>query len=227
MQVHTRHTPSFAVARLALAPGEVVRAEAGTMLATSYGVGVDVRPEGGLFGSLARAALGGESSLLFTFTAPAHGGWVDLAPALPGDLHVIELTGGGGWCVSRDCWLASDLGVDLQPQWGGFRPLFGGERGFLMHATGSGRMVLCCYGALDVLRLEAGEYVTVDTGHVLGYPDTVQSRLRPLSQGMRQSMRTGQGLVFDFAGPGQVLTQTRNPRGPACRLQANASGGRG
>lgn len=226
MQVHTRHTPSFAVARLALAPGEAARAESGTMLATSYGVGVDTRPKGGLFGSLARAALGGESSLVFTFTAPAHGGWVDLAPALPGDLHVIDLSG-AGWCVSRGCWLASDMGVELQDQWGGFRALFGGERGFLMHATGSGRMVLGCYGALDVLRVEPGEYVTVDAAHVLGYPDTVQSRIRPLSQGMTQSMRTGQGLVFDFAGPGQVLTQTRNPRGLACWLQTHVPGGRG
>lgn len=227
MQVHTRHTPLFAVARLMLAPGEAARAESGTMLATSYGVSVDARPKGGLFGSLARAALGGESSLVLTFTAPARGGWVDLAPALPGDLHVLELSGAGGWCVSRGSWLASDLGVELQPQWGGFRPLFGGERGFLTHAAGSGRMVLCCYGALDALRLEAGEYVTVDAAHVLGYPDTVQSRVRPLSQGMTQSMRSGEGLILDFAGPGQVLTQTRSPRGLACWLQTNMPGGRG
>jgi uncharacterized protein (AIM24 family) len=26
-----------------------------------------------------------------------------------------------------------------------------------------------------------------------------------------QSMKTGEGFVFDFAGPGRVLLQTRNP----------------
>src|SRR5262249_22929575 len=145
-----------------------------------------------------RAALGGESQLVYTYTAPAQGGWVDVAPALPGDLHVIQLTAPGGWCLTRGSWLAWDTGVELQAQWGGFRSLFGGERGFLEHAAGSGRVVLCCYGALELLHLEPGEYVTVDTGHVVGYPDTVQSRVRPLSQGMTQSMRNGEGLVFDF-----------------------------
>ncbi|MGH3909328.1 MAG: TIGR00266 family protein, partial [Pseudonocardiaceae bacterium] len=203
MQVHTRHTPSFGVARLGLAPGEAVRMESGTMLATSYGVGVEARPQGGLLSALARAATGGESSLVFTYTAPAQGGWVDAAPALPGDLHVVELSGAGGWCVSRGCWLALEAGVELQTQWGGFRSLFGGERGFLVHASGSGRMVVCCYGALDELNLAAREYVTVDTGHEVGYPDAMQARIRPISQGLSQSMRSGEGLVFDFAGPGQ------------------------
>jgi uncharacterized protein (AIM24 family) len=39
----------------------------------------------------------------------------------------------------------------------------------------------------------------------------VQSRLRAASQQVNQSMRTGEGLLLDFAGPGQVLTQTRKP----------------
>ncbi|MGH3913324.1 MAG: TIGR00266 family protein [Pseudonocardiaceae bacterium] len=212
MQVHTRHMQSFGVARLGLAPGESVRVEAGAMLATSYGVGVAARPQGALLTSLARAALGAESELVYTYSAPARGGWVDVAPALPGDLHVIELNTPPGWCLSRGCWLASETGVELADKWSGFRALFGGQSGFLVHAAGVGRVVVCCYGALDVLSLAAGEYLTVDTGHVVGYADVVQARIRPISQGMGQSMRSGEGLVFDFAGPGQVLTQTRNPR---------------
>jgi uncharacterized protein (AIM24 family) len=103
--------------------------------------------------------------------------------------------------------------VELTTQWAGFRSLFGGERGLLLHATGTGRLVLTCYGALDVLTLQPSDYVTVDSGHVVAYPDGVQARIRPISQGVPQSMRSGEGLVFDFAGPGQVFTQTRNARG--------------
>lgn len=222
MQIHTRHTPSFGVARLGLAPGEAARVESGAMFASSYGFGVEARPQGGLLTSLARAAMGSESDLVFTYTAPAQGGWIDVAPVLPGDVHVIPLDGAGGWCLARGCWLASEVGVELQSQWPGFRALFGGERGFLMHAAGAGRMVICCYGALDVLSMAAGEFITVDTGHLVGYADAMQARIRPLAQGLTQSMRSGEGLVFDFAGPGQVLTQTRNPRGLACWLQAGA-----
>ena len=28
-----------------------------------------------------------------------------------------------------------------------------------------------------------------------------------------QSMKSGEGMVFEFTGPGRVLLQTRNPRG--------------
>ncbi len=197
------------------------------MCATSYGVGVEARPQGGLLTSLARAAMGGQSALVFTYTAPAQGGWVDVAPVLPGDVHAITLDGAGGWCLSRGCWLAGDVGVELQTQWAGFREMFGGERGFLLHASGAGWMVICCYGALDVLNLGAGEFITVDAGHVVGYADAMQARIRPLTQGLPQSIRSGEGLVFDFAGPGQVLTQTRNPRGLVCWLLANGVGTRG
>ncbi len=93
MQIQTRHTPSFAVARLALAPGEPVRVESGAMVATSYGVTVEVRASGGLLKSLARAALGGESFYVSTFTAPDGGGWVDVAPNLPGDSEYEDVGG--------------------------------------------------------------------------------------------------------------------------------------
>jgi uncharacterized protein (TIGR00266 family) len=209
-----------------LAPGEPVRVESGAMLATSYGVVVEARMPGGLLKSLARAALGGESFFVSTYTAPEHGGWVDVAPNLPGDLHVVELDGTIGWCITRGSWLGSAAGVNLETQWGGFRTLFGGEGGFLLHAAGHGTVVIACYGALDVIALQPGELVTVDTGHVVAYADSVQSRVRPISQGVLQSMKSGEGLVFDFAGPGRVLTQTRNPRSLVSWLQANGLGAR-
>jgi uncharacterized protein (AIM24 family) len=47
-----------------------------------------------------------------------------------------------------------------------------------------------------------------------------------MNQGITQSLKSGEGLVFDFAGPGRVLTQTRNPRGLVSWLQANGLGAR-
>ncbi|MDQ3885493.1 MAG: TIGR00266 family protein, partial [Actinomycetota bacterium] len=154
------------------------------------------------------------------------GGWVDVAPTLPGDLHVVELDGAAGWCIARGCWLASAIGVELATQWDGFRTLVGGEGGFLMHVSGTGPVVISCYGALDVVILQAGEYVTLDTGHVVAYADSVQSRVRSVSQGVVQSVKSGEGLVVDFAGPGQVLTQTRNPRRLISWLQEQGLGSR-
>ncbi|QGK68529.1 TIGR00266 family protein [Allosaccharopolyspora coralli] len=224
MQVRTRHTPSYGVARLVLAPAESVLVESGAMLATSYGVAVEARAHGGTFTSRARAALGGESVNQSTYTAPQAGGWVDVAPSLPGDLSVLELDGRTGWCATRSNWLASASTVQQDSQWSGFRNLFGGAGGFLTHLSGQGPTVVSCYGALDVVTLQPGEFVTVDTGHVVAYSDAMQSRLRQVHQGAPQSMKSGEGLVFDFAGPGRVWTQTRDPRSLLSWLRAHGPG---
>jgi uncharacterized protein (TIGR00266 family) len=202
MQVRTRHTPAFGVARLQLAPGETVVADYTTLVATSYGVLVDPRIRTG-----SRAKLRPT-----TFTAPAEGGWVDLAPAVPGEVYTLELDGMSGWCVARGATLAAAATMAAEPQWQGFRALFGTEVGFLEHVSGVGTMVLSCCGAVDLVTLEAGELITVEPGYLLAYADVTQCRLRAVSQSMPQSVRTGEGLILDFAGPGQLLTQTRNPR---------------
>jgi uncharacterized protein (TIGR00266 family) len=211
MQVGVRQQPSFAVARLMLAPGEPCQVESGAMMATSYGVQVQSQAQGGIMKGLGRAFLSGESFFISTFTAPQNGGWVDVAANLPGDIQVITLDGRTGWAVTRGCWLASSHGVQTETKWGGMKNLMGGEGGFLTHATGQGQLLVSCYGAVETITLQQGEMVTVDTGHVVAYADTVQYQIRKVAQGIVQSMKSGEGLVFDFVGPGQVMTQTRNP----------------
>ncbi|MFC6091885.1 AIM24 family protein [Saccharothrix sp. BKS2] len=208
MQVRTRHTPAAGVARLVLAPGEPVLVERSSVLATSYGTAVDVRAK----------APGVTAALC---TAGAEGGWVDVAPPLPGDLHVLELEGTSGWCVSRTAWLASAATARLDPAAPPVRALHGGDHGVFTYAYGSGPVVLSCYGALDVVTLEAGELVTVDAGHVVAFAGTLQCRLRAVSPDAPQSVRNGEGLVLDFAGPGLVLTRTHSPRSLATWLRDN------
>lgn len=211
MQVGVRQQPSFAVARLMLAPGEPCQVESGAMMATSYGVQVQSQSQGGIMKGLGRAFLSGESFFISTFTAPQNGGWVDVAANLPGDIQVIQLDGRTGWAVTRGCWLASSHGVQTETKWGGMKNLMGGEGGFLTHATGQGQLLVACYGAVETVTLQQGEMVTVDTGHVVAYADTVQYQIRKVATGIIQSMKSGEGLVFDFVGPGQIMTQTRNP----------------
>ncbi|MFI9815240.1 AIM24 family protein [Saccharothrix variisporea] len=208
MQVRTRHTPTFGVARLVLAPAEPVLVERSSVVATSYGITVDTRGK----------APGVKAALC---TAGPEGGWVDVAPPLPGDLHVLELDGTVGWCVARNTWLASAVTVALDPAAPPVRALHGGDSGFLSHFRGTGSVVLSCYGTLDVVTLAAGELVTLDAGHVVGFADTLQCRLRALTPDVPQSVRTGDGLVFDFAGPGLVLTRTHSPRGLVTWLRDN------
>ena len=212
MQVQVRHQPSFAVARCLLAAGEPVRVESGAMLATSWGVQIEASMQGGLFQGLRRAALGGESLFVTSYTAPQGGGWVDVAANLPGDIVTV---GHPGAAVLHHPRLLDRTrsGVEIQTRWGGSQNLFGGEGGFVLQATGQGEVVLGSYGAVDTVELGPGEAITIDSGHVVAYDAGVQSRLRRAVEGRSvQSLKSGEGFVFDFSGPGRVMIQTRNPR---------------
>lgn len=228
MRVDLRHNPSWTVARCILAPGEQMKAESGAMYAHSAGISIEAKVEGGLMAGLRRSVLGGESMFMTTYTAPHHGGWVDVAANLPGDAITIDLEPGQDrFLLTKGCWLANSAGVGIDTKWGGARNLFGGEGGFLVEATGHGVVVASCFGALDVIDLEAGEQVVVDTGHVVAYAPTIAYNIRRAVQGRSiQSMKSGEGFVFEFTGPGRVLTQSRNPSGLLSYIGANLPGNR-
>ena len=211
MEVQIRHTPSFAVARATLTGGETMRAESGAMMATSDGVTIEASMQGGLVKSLKRSVLGGESLFITTYTAPSQGGWVDCAARLPGDAMLATLDGSRALNIQRGSYLCSESTIEIDTKWGGFKNLFGGEGGFLIRASGSGEVVASCYGALDRIMLGAGEKLTVDSGHMVAYDDGVTMNLRRAASGSLTSMKSGEGFVFDFTGPGEVMVQTRNP----------------
>jgi uncharacterized protein (TIGR00266 family) len=211
MEITSRHTPAYGVARLAMAPGEQIRAEGGAMMAMSTGVELAAKAEGGVIRSLKRAALGGESFFISTYTAPEQGGFVDVAARLPGDVMTYTVGGGSALFISKGSWLAGEASVDMITQWGGFKNMFGSEGGFILRAEGQGQVVFACYGALEVWSLGPGQHITIDTGHMVAYEESVKMSLRRATGGLVQSFKSGEGLVFDFEGPGRVWTQTRNP----------------
>jgi len=210
MQVDIRHNPSFSVARISLAPGEPVQAEAGAMAAMSPDMNVQAQMQGGLMKSLARGALGGESLFVTTYTAGQYGGWIDVAPTLPGDIVALPASPERAWNLSKGSWLANEWSVTTDTKWGGFGNLVGGEGGFLMRATGQGQLLVACFGALDVHRLGPGERVVLDSGHLVAYSDGIGVTTRRLGSTMT-ALKSGEGLVFEFTGPGEVLGQSRNP----------------
>lgn len=218
MRVEIRQRPSFALARLVLGPDEGCRVEPGALHSMSDGVEMTSRSGGGTIKSL-RRALAGEPLFLATCTAPPRGGWVDVAPHLPGDVQVLDLDGEPGWCINRGRWLASSGGVELDGRWTGLTSLLNGE-GFLSHATGHGQVVVTCYGALEAVTLAPDETVSINTGHVVAYRDNVKCSTREVARGLVDSVKTGSNMVCDFVGPGRVLTQTRNPAALAAWARA-------
>ena len=209
MQITTRHSPSFAVARVALSGGESVSVESGAMMGTSAGVELESKIEGGMLKGLKRSVLGGESLFLTRFTAPSQGGWIDCAPRLPGDLVPIEVNGAVN--LTRGSWLCSSEGVEIETKWGGFKNLAGGEGGFLVRAEGSGTIVAACYGALDAHDLAAGESQVLDSGHLVAFSDGTEVTTRKAHKGIVQSLKSGEGLVMEFTGPRPDLDAVAEP----------------
>ena len=209
MHVELRHRPAFAVAHVLLDPGEAVSAEAGAMMATSDGVTVEAST-GGLVKGLRRSLLGGDSMYVSRFTAPATGGWVDVAASLPGDLVVVDVA--ETLVLTRGSWLCSSVDVELEVVWGGMKNLLGGEGGFQVRAHGPGTVVASCYGGTDALDLAAGEHVVVDSGHLVAYEPTLTFETRDVSSSLMQSLKSGERLVFEFTGPGRLWVQSRSPR---------------
>lgn len=212
MQVDVRHAPSFAVARIGLAPHEQVKVESGAMSATSYRVTIEAAMQGGFMSALKRSALGGESFFVTTFTGdPEYQTWVDVAAQLPGDIAVIDVTNDKALFVTSGSWLANESTVSMDTKWGGAKMLWGGEGGFVARFAGQGKVVVSAYGALDEHTLAAGEGFVVDSGHLVAYDDGMQMSVRKASKGVMNTMKSGEGLVVDILGPGRVWTQSRNP----------------
>ena len=202
------HQPSFALAVVQLAAEQSIQAEAGAMVSMSANVELQSQMKGGLMGALKRA-VGGESAFVSTFTARGGPGEVTFAPGSPGDIAAIEMSN-QLFYVQSSSYLAGDAGLQVDTRWGGAKSFFGGEGLFVLQVTGTGLLLLSSFGAIHRKRLAAGERYVVDTGHLVAWEGTTQYTLRKAASGFFRSMVSGEGIVAEFVGPGEILIQTRN-----------------
>ncbi|HVF29073.1 MAG TPA: TIGR00266 family protein [Pyrinomonadaceae bacterium] len=202
------HQPSFALAVIKLQAEQAIQAEAGAMVSMSANIELQSQMKGGLFGALKRAA-GGESAFVSTFTARGGPGEVTLAPGGPGDIAALEM-GNQVFFVQSSSYLAGDTGLVIDTRWGGAKSFFGGEGLFVLQVSGTGVLIVSSFGAIHRKRLAAGERYVVDTGHLVAWEGTTQYTLRKAASGFFRSMVSGEGVVAEFVGPGEILIQTRN-----------------
>lgn len=202
------HQPSFSLAVVNLQAEQSIQAEAGAMVSMSANIDLQSQMKGGLFGAIKRAA-GGESAFVSTFTARGGPGEVTFAPGAPGDIAAIEMTN-QSFFVQSSSYLAGDASLSVDTKWGGAKSFFGGEGLFVLLVQGEGLLLVSSFGAIHRKRLQAGERYVVDTGHLVAWEGTTQYTLRKAAAGFFRSMMSGEGIVAEFTGPGELLIQTRN-----------------
>lgn len=202
------HQPAFALAVVRLQAEQSIQAEAGAMVSMSANVELQSQMKGGLFGALKRAA-GGESAFVSTFTARGGPGEVTFAPGGPGDIAAVEM-GDQLFFVQSSSYLAGDVGLTVDTKWGGAKSFFGGEGLFVLQVSGTGVLLVSSFGAIHRKQLDHGERYVVDTGHLVAWEGTTQYSLRKAAAGFFRSIASGEGVVAEFSGPGEILIQTRN-----------------
>lgn len=198
--------PEFAVARIMLEPGESIRAESGAMMSMSASINLESKAAGGL-GKMFGRMLTGESAFQTTFTATSGPGEVLLAPGLPGDIAVVDVSA-RPLIVTSGAYLAGDTRLDIQTQ-ASLKGFFGGEGLFMMRIAGPGLLLLSTYGAMRAVELQPGQGYIVDTGHLVAFSEGMGYNLRKATRSLLGSVASGEGIVAEMTGPGIVYTQTR------------------
>jgi uncharacterized protein (TIGR00266 family) len=209
MKTEISYSPAFAMATVHLDVGEEVKAEAGAMVAMSPSVEISTSTQGGVLKGLRRSVLGGESFFMNTFTANGPDAHVIVAPALPGDIITWPLAGNTVYLQSGS-YLASPSSVEIDSKWGGAKTFFSKEGLFMLKCSGNGELVVSSYGAIQAIDLPPGQSYTVDTGHMVGWDDSVTYEVKKVGN-WKSTMLGGEGLIVRVTGPGRVYIQTRSP----------------
>ncbi len=208
MNVEIIHRPSYSLALVNLAPNEKIRADSGAMVSMTDGITIETKAAGGFLKSLTRSALGGESFFQNFFMAPPQGGEITLAPDLPGDMVVIELSN-RTVMVQAGSYLASEIGVELNAKLSK-KAFLSAEGISILEASGNGKVLVSSYGAIYDRQLSSGEKYIVDSSHLVAFDGTVDMQIRAVG-GLKSTLLSGEGLVVQATGPGKLWIQTRSP----------------
>lgn len=211
MQIEFMHQPGNTAARVRLAPGETLTAEAGAMIAMSGDLGVETtthqKGKGGLLKAMKRM-FAAESFFLNHFSATHAAGEVWLGSTLAGDMMRYELEN-ETLIVQSGSFVAAEHGVGIDMGWQGFKNFISGESLFWLRLSGRGQVILNSFGAIYPVEVD-GEYI-VDTGHIVAFQESLDFTMTKAGKSWLSSLLGGEGLVCKFQGRGTVWCQSHNP----------------
>jgi uncharacterized protein (TIGR00266 family) len=207
MKIDIKYQPSYSLAVVSLDAGETIQCESGAMVSMSDGISIKTEMKGGVLGALKRSVLGGESLFFNLFSADRNGAEITLAPSLPGDIMTTQVD--GTLYLQSGSFLAADPGLDIDTKWGGAKTFFGSEGLFLLKAVGKGPVIASSYGAIHKVSLSGSAPYTCDTGHVVAFTEGLDFDVKRIG-GLKSTILSGEGLVCEFRGRGDLYIQTRS-----------------
>ena len=217
METDLTHRPSYTHLIVKLQEGESVVAEPGAMVGHSANVSVETTTSRDGLVSSAKSLLGGESAFANEFTAEGGPGKVTLAPPAPGDVMEHELNDETLYATDG-AFLAATTGVDITSELGGIRSMLGEASLTPLALKGTGSAFINAYGGLESIELSAGESYVLDNENLIAWDDTIEFSTRRVG-GLKSTLLSGEGLVFEFTGPGTAWYQTRDLNGFVSLIQ--------
>jgi len=208
MNVDIRYGPAYALAMVTLDARESIQVESGAMVGMSPDLEMKTEASGGFLKSLSRSMFGGESFFLNTYTADKGGESIALAPPLPGDISVIEMKG-ETLLVQSGSYLAASTGVQVDTKWKGAKTFFGGEGLIMLRVSGHGTLIVSSYGAIHPIELAEGQSYVVDSGHLVTFDEHIDYKVKKVA-GWKSTLFSGEGLVVQLTGPGNLTLQSRS-----------------
>jgi uncharacterized protein (TIGR00266 family) len=169
---------------------------------------LETKARGGFLKSISRSVLGNESFFMNTWHSDT-GGKIGLAPSLPGDMMVLDISPDKPMKVQSGGYIASTEGLEIETKWSGAKTFFAKEGAIMLRISGQGQLVIASFGALDEWTLGPGETFTVDTGHLVTMSEDIGFDVRKVGN-WKSTMLSGEGLVADLTGPGTFTTQSRS-----------------
>ncbi len=201
--------------QIELAENETIRIERGCMAYMSNVVlegkmNTNKKGLGGMFSAIGRSLTSGESFFITEATGATNQAKLGIAPAVPGKITCLNVSGNHQYRLNTGAFLACDLSVQyvMKRQEIG-KALFSGTGGlFVMETEGDGDVLIASFGDILELDVTPETPITIDNEHVVAWDASLNYAIRVASGTF--GFTSGEGLVNEFTGYGKVYIQTRN-----------------
>lgn len=191
MEIKIGNKPSYAIAKIELTRKEKLNAETNALVSMTTGIKIE-------------APKNNEENLSINmFEALNDYEELILAPALIGDMENIYID--GTFYLQSKSYVASEKNITIDTQWDKAKDFFSKDDVSLVKVSGKGELIFSSYGAIYKRTIGEGERYVVDTGHIIGFSDSINYAVKYIG-----GIKRGKGFVAELEGPGEIFIQTRN-----------------
>jgi len=205
-----KYRPSYSMLVVYLDQDESIMAEAGAMSYMTPNIEIRTRMrQRSIWSALKLSVIGAQSFFVNEYIARNGPGEIGLVAAPIGDVTVLKVSPGRGYIIQKASYIASTPNISLDIKWQGFTKGLFGQGLFMIKAEGEGDLFINTFGAIDRHDLLPGEKLIVDNFHLVAFSSSCNYVVRRIG-GLKELFLSGEGLVVEITGPGEVYLQTKN-----------------